>query len=202
LMPTLKRTFFPINAPDQEKTNCCGSSSGNCLLLPRNQSALSIPHFHRDTTLLKMASSGTMRGTPKGRGTVPAFANSPASSIPRPAYETHASGSQSEAGGSTMSASRQKQSKRDEVCLEGFLSFPCWDKLIIYLIGYSEEDRDGSQQEETYYWQSTANKKGSPWNCPCPSSESSSPDQTEYYCCGGCTIDGSKEGRLCTCHRR
>ncbi|PMD20605.1 CBS-domain-containing protein [Hyaloscypha hepaticicola] len=62
-----------------------------------------------------MASSGTMRGTPKGRGTMPAFTNSPAaSSIPRPALETHPSGSASEAGGSTMSASRQKQSKRDE----------------------------------------------------------------------------------------
>lgn len=61
-----------------------------------------------------MASSGTMRGTPKnGRGQMPAFTNSPASNIPRPAFETHAP--QSEAGGSTMSASRQKQSKRDEV---------------------------------------------------------------------------------------
>ncbi|KAH8592317.1 hypothetical protein B0O99DRAFT_597363 [Bisporella sp. PMI_857] len=68
-----------------------------------------------------MASSGTMRGTPnrgQGRGQLPAFTNSPASSnIPRPAFETHASsasGLQSETGGSTMSASRQKQSKRDE----------------------------------------------------------------------------------------
>jgi hypothetical protein len=60
-----------------------------------------------------------MRGTPnrgQGRGTVPAFSNSPASSIPRPALESHASATQSDAGGSTMSASRQKQSKRDEVC--------------------------------------------------------------------------------------
>ena len=73
-----------------------------------------------------MASSGTMRGTPnrgQGRGQMPAFSNSPASNIPRPAHDTHAaSTAQSDAGGSTMSASRQKQSKRDEVCLRSFLS--------------------------------------------------------------------------------
>ncbi|RDW67863.1 CBS-domain-containing protein [Coleophoma cylindrospora] len=65
-----------------------------------------------------MASSNTMRGTPnrgQARGSVPVFNNSPASNIPRPAFETHTSTTpQSEAGGSTMSASRQKQSKRDE----------------------------------------------------------------------------------------
>lgn len=57
-----------------------------------------------------------MRGTPsrgQGRGNLPTFNNSPASNIPRPALDTHASSS--EAGTSTMSASRQKQSKRDEV---------------------------------------------------------------------------------------
>ncbi|TVY18402.1 Meiotically up-regulated gene 70 protein [Lachnellula arida] len=63
--------------------------------------------------------SGTMRGTPnrgQTRGTVPAFSNSPASNIPRPALESHTSSAAppSEAGGSTMSASRQKQTKRDE----------------------------------------------------------------------------------------
>ncbi|TVY30841.1 Meiotically up-regulated protein [Lachnellula hyalina] len=64
--------------------------------------------------------SGTMRGTPtrgQTRGTVPAFTNSPASNIPRPALESHTSSAAtppSEAGGSTMSASRQKQTKRDE----------------------------------------------------------------------------------------
>jgi hypothetical protein len=77
----------------------------------------------KNLVLPAMASSGTMRGTPKGRGTVPAFTNSPAASnIPRPAFESHPSGSASEAGGSTMSASRQKQSKRDEVCLTQLLS--------------------------------------------------------------------------------
>jgi len=59
-----------------------------------------------------------MRGTPKpSRNQAAAgaqFSNSP-SSIPRPALETHASHAQSEAGGSTLSASRAKMSKRDEV---------------------------------------------------------------------------------------
>ncbi|KAM3566834.1 hypothetical protein ARSEF4850_000139 [Beauveria asiatica] len=57
-------------------------------------------------------SGNTMRGTPnrnQGRGNIP-FANSPAASgIPRPAGE-----SQPSEAGSSVSASRQKQSKRDE----------------------------------------------------------------------------------------
>ena len=64
------------------------------------------------------AAGGTYRGTPnrgQGRGQVPAFENSP-SNIPRPKLESHASSAiQSENGTSTLSASRQKQSKRDEV---------------------------------------------------------------------------------------
>ena len=65
------------------------------------------------------AASGTFRGTPNrgghGRGQVPAFENSP-SNIPRPKLESHASSAmQSETGTSTLSASRQKQTKRDEV---------------------------------------------------------------------------------------
>jgi hypothetical protein len=61
--------------------------------------------------------SGTMRGTPsrgQNRGAIP-FQTSPAanSGIPRPVNE----GQGSEIGPpSTLSASRQKQSKRDEVC--------------------------------------------------------------------------------------
>lgn len=62
---------------------------------------------------------GTFRGTPsnrpQGRSQVPVFENSP-SNIPRPKLESHASSTmQSESGNSTLSASRQKQSKRDEV---------------------------------------------------------------------------------------
>ncbi|ATY64063.1 mitochondrial ribosomal subunit S4 [Cordyceps militaris] len=58
-------------------------------------------------------SGNTMRGTPtrnQGRGNIP-FANSPAtvSGIPRPAAEAQPS-----EAGSSVSASRQKQSKRDE----------------------------------------------------------------------------------------
>lgn len=58
-------------------------------------------------------SGNTMRGTPtrnQGRGNIP-FASSPATSgIPRPAGEPQPS-----EAGSAVSASRQKQTKRDEV---------------------------------------------------------------------------------------
>ncbi|TGO20670.1 hypothetical protein BPAE_0275g00010 [Botrytis paeoniae] len=69
------------------------------------------------------STTGTMRGTPsrsgQARGQLPVFSNSPASNIPRPAQDSHAtnattSSTQSEVGGSSMSASRAKQSKRDE----------------------------------------------------------------------------------------
>ncbi|KAK4122051.1 hypothetical protein N657DRAFT_576854 [Parathielavia appendiculata] len=59
---------------------------------------------------------GTLRGTPnrgQSRGAIP-FANTPTSGIPRPVLEATPS-TTSEAGpSSTVSASRQKQSKRDE----------------------------------------------------------------------------------------
>ena len=64
-----------------------------------------------------MSAAGTYRATPnrgQGRGQVPVFENSP-SNIPRPKLETQPSTMQSEGGVSTLSASRQKQSKRDEV---------------------------------------------------------------------------------------
>ena len=68
------------------------------------------------------AAGGTYRGTPnrgQGRGQVPAFESSP-SAIPRPKLES-VPGSiiQSDNGTSTLSASRQKQSKRDEVRIDG-----------------------------------------------------------------------------------
>ncbi|MCJ1421244.1 hypothetical protein MMC32_007606 [Xylographa parallela] len=65
------------------------------------------------------AAGGTYRGTPsrgQGRGQLPSFENSPSAiPVPRPKLETQPSSNmQSETGTSTMSASRQKQSKRDE----------------------------------------------------------------------------------------
>lgn len=64
------------------------------------------------------AAGGTFRGTPgrsQGRGQVPQFESS-SSNIPRPKLESQVSSAmQSESGLSTLSASRQKQSKRDEV---------------------------------------------------------------------------------------
>jgi len=68
--------------------------------------------------VIMSAAGGTFRGTPsrgQARGQVPAFENSP-SNIPRPKLESQASSTiQSDNGMSTLSASRQKQSKRDEV---------------------------------------------------------------------------------------
>lgn len=63
------------------------------------------------------AAGGTCRSTPKGRGQVPFASNTP-SGIPRPALDSYPSQSASEAGASTLSASRAKQSKRDEVSME------------------------------------------------------------------------------------
>ncbi|KAK1753144.1 hypothetical protein QBC47DRAFT_304874 [Echria macrotheca] len=64
------------------------------------------------------ANPGTMRGTPgrgQGRGAIP-FTNSPSTSaIPRPVLDNNHPAPASETGASSsMSASRQKQSKRDE----------------------------------------------------------------------------------------
>lgn len=56
-----------------------------------------------------MSSSGTQRGTPKVRQT-PAFVADSPSNIPRPKLESYTSDV-----GSSLSASRAKQSKRDEV---------------------------------------------------------------------------------------
>lgn len=75
--------------------------------------------YQYSSTTATMSTTGTMRGTPKpNRNQAPAagqFANSP-SSIPRPALDSHASHvAQSDAGTSTLSASRAKMSKRDEV---------------------------------------------------------------------------------------
>ncbi|OSS46562.1 hypothetical protein B5807_08423 [Epicoccum nigrum] len=62
-----------------------------------------------------MSHTGTMRGNPKNRNQPPRaqFVDSP-SGIPRPALETHASHVHISDTASTLSASRAKQSKRDE----------------------------------------------------------------------------------------
>lgn len=64
--------------------------------------------------------SGTYRGTPKRAP--PPYENSP-SSIPRPKGEGSTTHSEM-SGMSTLSASRQKQSKRDEVRLRGRHNVP------------------------------------------------------------------------------
>lgn len=94
----------------------CSSVAGASPDKQRNPSSSSqdLNAYHRAT----MSHTGTLRGTPKSRsaaGQTGTFSGSP-SHIPRPALETHANQvSASDAGTSTLSASRQKQSKRDEV---------------------------------------------------------------------------------------
>ncbi|KAI9735970.1 MAG: hypothetical protein M1834_001436 [Cirrosporium novae-zelandiae] len=64
-----------------------------------------------------MSTTGTFRGTPsRGRGQIPFNpGDSPSSNIPRPKHEPPAPAPlQSEVGTSSLSASRQKQTKRDE----------------------------------------------------------------------------------------
>lgn len=65
-----------------------------------------------------MSSSGTIRGTPKGRTQIPSMPSyQSSSSIPRPSNLDGAPGTPtpSDAGASTLSSNRQKQLKRDEV---------------------------------------------------------------------------------------
>lgn len=86
-------------------------------------------------------SSNTMRGTPSrgpgdGRGRIPTFNHSPApgSGIPRPVLEPQRESyaANSEVGGSsTVSASRQKQSKRDEVSALVFASIAMPDGISL-----------------------------------------------------------------------
>jgi len=81
------------------------------------------------------ANPGTLRGTPgrgQGRGAMP-FTNSPSTSaIPRPVLETSHVTPASEAGASSVSASRQKQSKRDEVWrIRSLLAVPQHLSLVL-----------------------------------------------------------------------
>lgn len=140
--------------------------------------------------------TGTFRGTPKSRtgatsqaaGT---FSNSPSHiPIPRPALETHASHvSAGEAGASTLSASRQKQSKRDEVRIRIFSGTVT---RLIHSPGHPPEDRDGSEQETPCPLPSPPYQEGSPRNSPGPQAKPSSPDQAEYNCRRGCSAHGSE----------
>lgn len=64
-----------------------------------------------------MSATGTARGASSrnsGRSSIPSFTNTPASSIPR-SVDTR-SAVESDAGGSALSSSRQKQGKKDEAC--------------------------------------------------------------------------------------
>lgn len=101
--PIISPALAVYNARILQQT-CCES---RCVLSSTAQCQL-------DTIM--SGAGNTYRGTPNKRG-APPFENSP-SSIPRPKLEQTQSTQHSEISGtSTLSASRQKQSKRDEVSM-------------------------------------------------------------------------------------
>ena len=139
--------------------------------------------------------SGTYRGGPSrgaGRATIPAFDGSP-SAIPRPKLVEQTAAHQSESGTSTLSASRQKQSKKDEV------GTAMGESSLIVLIpfaGDSKEDGGRSQQEEACRVSCSAHTKSSAGYGTCSQAEPSSPDQTEYDSGRSCSTHGSQARRL------
>lgn len=85
-------------------------------------------HEHTHRSHHNMSNTpGTLRGATPKRAQVP-FESSPStSSIPRPRVEATNSSMSEMSGHSTISASRQKQSRRDEVCRKSLvdtISYP------------------------------------------------------------------------------
>lgn len=121
-----------------------------------------------------MSATGTYRGTPKNKHQQHAqFTNSP-SGIPRPALDQHTS--QSDAGTSNLSASRQKMSKRDEVGVLGFFARKA-EPILTKTIGYPAQDRDGSEQEEEPGRPRPPDEKGPSWHRPRPEAQPGAANQ-------------------------
>lgn len=149
-----------------------------------------------------MSHTGTMRGTPKANRTQPAggahFSNSP-SNIPRPALDSHASHvAQSDAGGSTLSASRAKMSKRDEVRVVNGL----YRTHAYRSTGDPTKNRNGPEQEEDSGQPRATYQKGSPRHSSCSQAKPRSPNQAIDHRRRSRAINGSKKGRLCLGYRR
>ena len=125
-----------------------------------------------------MSHTGTMRGTPKpSKHHQPQqFGHSP-SAIPRPSgLENHTHVAQSEAGGSSLSASRAKMSKRDDVS-----SFAASRRLLTDVAtGNSTQDRDGLEQEEEPQRASPTFQESPAWHRPCPEAVSGTPNKAVY----------------------
>lgn len=90
-----------------------------------------------------MASIGSVRGTPKGLSKIPSY-NATAPALPRAAPDSPMPSTASDAGASSMSASRQKQSKRDEVRSVSYMSLEPLSNVLI--VGHPQESRNRSQQ--------------------------------------------------------
>ena len=113
-------------------------------------------------SLPRMSGVGTLRGTPKGTKSYNSSSN-----IPRPSIldsqgpSTPTGGAHSEAGGgSTLSASRAKQSKRDEVCRRAFP--PLLFVANATPSGHSSQSRKRPQQAQTWPSKITDKSQGAP----------------------------------------
>jgi hypothetical protein len=141
-----------------------------------------------------------MRGTPKNRPKSHQqiqFAESPTpSSIPRPALEHHIS--QSDAGTSTLSASRAKQTKRDEV-----RAVDTWIGVgrLLTMVGDPPQDRRRPEQEEEPRRSRPHVEESTSGYCSRPQAEPGSANQAQHNRRRSRPADGSQEGGLRPGHR-
>ena len=135
-------------------------------------------------------SGGTLRGTPK-RGGIPFTEQSPGgSNIPRPTGGIHDQ-KPSEAG-SGVSASRQKQTKRDEVRDR---AYP-FGHRILTTPGYSSQAGERSLQKEASIWPQSTHPESTPWHRPLPEAEPGSADQALDDRLGSSPAHGRQARRL------
>lgn len=145
---------------------------------------------------------GTYRGATPKRAGVPFDPNTPSTGIPRPKIETHPTGTGSEMSGhSTISASRQKQSKRDEVSVHGRCGRLTVPSALPRVradkdAGYSTKDGSEPQPQKGHIVESTAFSKGPAGHRPRSEAQPGPPDQAQHHRRRSRAINGSKAGRL------
>lgn len=121
----------------------CSVARDEQLLLHRPDTQLRTDRRRTHQPFLKMSSAGTFRGTPKAQRGQTTFSDSPSNiPIPRPKLESTVSDA-----GSTYSASRAKQSKRDEVRFILRASVQGRGRMTNSLQGHPEQDRERPHQE-------------------------------------------------------
>lgn len=137
-----------------------------------------------------MSSTGTFRGTPKGRPqSVFSEAPSSASNIPRPKLESQ----QSEAS-TSQSAIRAKQSKRDEVrtAVERCKIIAVGTSVDTAFVGSPNQARKRSQQEACWRQPLSPKSQDPSRHCPCSPPEPGSSNQTQHDRHRSQSVDGRK----------